>query len=81
MTNGPGTALPLMYAHYIVNVVLMFNIYAKILYVESFCRVTELSLTGKLLLPLMKISSNIKFVVHWEELKNKYKNYNLVCFN
>ena len=62
MSNGPGTALPMMYAHYIVNVVMMFNIYAKILYVESFCRVTELSLTGKLLLPLMKLTNFFKSI-------------------
>lgn len=53
MTNGPGTALPLAYAHLLVNKLGLFNWSAKVLFIESFCRVQELSLTGKLLMPLM----------------------------
>ena len=58
MTNGPGTALPISYIYWIVSKLLLFNIKAKIIFVESFCRVTELSLTGKLIRPIVN-----KFVV------------------
>jgi beta-1,4-N-acetylglucosaminyltransferase len=68
MTNGPGTALPLCYAHMFVNKILLFNWNAKFLFVESFCRVQELSLTGKLLLPLKKVMPGSRFIVQWEEL-------------
>ena len=70
VTNGPGTALPVCYCSFLLNKVLLFNIHSKILFVESFCRVSEISLTGKLLAPIAD-----KFVVHWEELHNKYKEH------
>ena len=73
ITNGPGTALPIVYAHVFVNKLLLFNFWCKFLFVESFCRVNELSLTGKLLLPLMKIMPKSKFVVQWSQLAKKYK--------
>ena len=63
MTNGPGTALPLCYAHCFVNKLALFNIKAKILFVESFCRVDDLSLTGKLLRPLLYIMPGSRFIV------------------
>jgi beta-1,4-N-acetylglucosaminyltransferase len=40
---------------------------AKMLFIESFCRVYSLSLSGKLLYPIVD-----KFVVHWKELKERY---------
>jgi beta-1,4-N-acetylglucosaminyltransferase len=40
---------------------------AKILFVESFCRVESLSVTGKLLYCLAD-----RFVVHWPELLQKH---------
>ena len=39
VTNGPGTALPLCYIHYIFSKILLWNIKSKILFIESFCRV------------------------------------------
>lgn len=62
VTNGPGTALPICYIHFILTRVLLFNIKAKVLFIESFCRVQDLSLTAKLLLPILKIMGQ-KFVV------------------
>eukprot|EP01031_Cornospumella_fuschlensis_P032110 gene32109-38831_t len=41
--------------------------YCPILYVESFCRVQHLSLTGKLLYPIAD-----RFIVQWEDLAEKY---------
>lgn len=55
VTNGPGTAIPICYIHFILTRIMLFNIKAKILYIESFCRVQDLSLTGKLLRPILKI--------------------------
>ena len=52
ITNGPGTAIPICWSFWIFQRVLMFNSKAKILFIESFCRVEELSLTGKLLRPI-----------------------------
>ena len=45
----------------------------KIIFVESFCRVQHLSLTGKLLYPIVD-----RFVVHWDELHEKYPKSELV---
>ena len=63
MTNGPGTAVPICYIYWIISKVLLFNYKAKIIFVESFCRVYDYSLTGKLLSPILS-----KFVVQWKEL-------------
>ena len=72
MTNGPGTAIPICYSYYILSKLMLFNLQAKIIFVESFCRVEELSLTGKLLKPILD-----KFVVQWATLNNKYPNTRL----
>ena len=58
VTNGPGTAVPLCYASFLINKVLLLNPSAKQIYVESFCRVKTISLAGKLLKPIVD-----KFVV------------------
>jgi beta-1,4-N-acetylglucosaminyltransferase len=47
--------------------VLLWNVKAKLLFIESFCRVTSLSLSGKLLYPLAS-----RFLVHWPQLKAKH---------
>lgn len=39
VSNGPGTALPICYIHFILTRVLLFNVKAKVLFIESFCRV------------------------------------------
>ena len=41
---------------------------SKLLYVESFCRVKSLSLTGKLLKPIVD-----KFIVQWPDLATDRK--------
>ena len=62
VTNGPGTALPLCYIYFFFSYILLFNLKAKILFIESFCRVNELSMTGKLLRPLFRVIRQ-KFIV------------------
>jgi beta-1,4-N-acetylglucosaminyltransferase len=59
--NGPGTCLSLCYSCFLLNVLGLSS--TKIVFVESFCRVQALSLTGKLLLPIAD-----KFIVQWPEL-------------
>ena len=53
LTNGPGTAVPLCYIYFGLTRLMMFNMNSKILFIESFCRVQELSLTAKLLSPII----------------------------
>ncbi|CAJ1945662.1 unnamed protein product [Cylindrotheca closterium] len=65
LCNGPGTCLP------IAIVTLAYRILGlcegRIIFVESFCRVQSLSLTGKLLYHVVDL-----FVVHWESLQTKF---------
>jgi len=76
VTNGPGTAVPLCYAHFVLSKVLQWRPEAKQIFVESFCRVTSLSLTGKLLKPIMD-----KFIVHWPDLKPKADKKNAILYS
>jgi beta-1,4-N-acetylglucosaminyltransferase len=65
ITNGPGTSLPLslmgLYFSWFWGYPIQF------LFIESFARVHNLSLTGKLLYPLIS-----NFIVQWPQLKSKY---------
>ena len=49
----------------------MYNIFGitntEIIFIESFCRVKEISLTGKLMYYIAD-----KFIVHWPDLISKY---------
>ncbi len=59
--NGPGTALPLCYLAFFAR---LFGLWeTEIIFVESFCRVERLSLTGRLIYPIAD-----KFLVQWKEL-------------
>ena len=65
LCNGPGTCVPICYCAFLCR---LFGIYQPtIVYVESFCRVKSLSLSGKLLYPIAD-----KFIVQWPELTVKY---------
>jgi beta-1,4-N-acetylglucosaminyltransferase len=66
VNNGPGTAVPLVYAHHIISKILFWRPEAQQIFIESFCRVTSLSLTGKLIRPLVD-----KFIVQWDGLVPK----------
>ena len=63
--NGPGTCVLLCYAAFALR--LLGVCQPVIIFVESFCRVTSLSLSGKLLYPIAD-----KFVVQWPALADKY---------
>jgi beta-1,4-N-acetylglucosaminyltransferase len=71
LVNGPGTCLPVALSVFFFRLVGWKT--SKTVFVESFCRVTSLSLTGKLLYPLVDL-----FVVCWEELEQKYPLTHLV---
>ena len=46
---------------------------AKLIFFESWCRVRDLSLSGKLVKPIVD-----EFIVHWPELTKKYSNQELI---
>jgi beta-1,4-N-acetylglucosaminyltransferase len=61
LVNGPGVCFPVVLSFFIGNVLGLTN--CSIVFIESFCRVTTLSLTGKLIYPFCDI-----FYVGWPEL-------------
>lgn len=65
LANGPGLCVPLIYLVFLSRILSLSS--CKILFVESFCRVQSLSLSGKLVYPIVD-----QFVVHWPNLKDKY---------
>lgn len=65
LVNGPGTCLPIAICAFFFRLVGWKT--SKIIFVESFCRVTSLSLTGKLLYPVADL-----FLVCWEELEHNF---------
>ena len=69
LTNGPGTCIPVIYSLFL-HQILSFKSSkrsCKIMFVESLCRVQTLSLSGKLVYPIVD-----RFIVHWPYLKEKY---------
>ncbi|KAJ7579110.1 glycosyltransferase family 1 protein [Mycena floridula] len=60
--NGPGTCLPLCMAVYLAKFLGVAS--PKIIYIESFARVKTLSLSGKLLRPIVD-----RFIVQWPALQ------------
>lgn len=71
LVNGPGTCLPMALSAFLFRLVGWKT--SKTVFIESFCRVTSRSLTGKLLYPLADL-----FVVCWEELQEKHPLTHLV---
>lgn len=65
ISNGPGVALPVILSGYLLSKLSILN--CKILFIESICRVKDLSLTGKLVYRIADV-----FLVQWPELKEKY---------
>ncbi|KAI8993107.1 oligosaccharide biosynthesis protein Alg14-like protein [Trametes punicea] len=61
LLNGPGTSLVLCIAAYLNRVIGLSS--PRLIYVESFARVQHLSLSGKLLRPVVD-----RFIVQWAEL-------------
>ncbi len=76
LVNGPGTCLPLCVAAWLLRTFvgiptcgLLFPSSARIVFVESVCRVKGLSLTGKILYHL-RIADAVH--VQWRELKDRH---------
>jgi len=65
LCNGPGTCLPIIILARLLSIVSP----CTIVYVESVCRVTSLSLTARLASPLVD-----KILVQWPELAQSYPN-------
>lgn len=59
ISTGSEIAIPVFYIAWILGIRTMF--------IESLCRVKELSLTGKIVYPIAD-----KFLVQWEELQGKH---------
>lgn len=73
LTNGPGTCVPIVLGCWILRIL---GWPCTIVFCESYCRVETLSLSGKLLYPLVDC-----FLVHWESLHDKYpQSYRLSTF-
>ncbi|KAI3661664.1 hypothetical protein MP638_002916 [Amoeboaphelidium occidentale] len=64
--NGPGTCVPFVYIAFLLKKMLFLS-EPRIVYVESFARVSSLSLSGKLVYPVAD-----KFIVQWRHLLEKY---------
>lgn len=69
LCNGPGTCIPVCVAAFILRFIGRIP-NCKIVYVESFCRVKTLSLSGKILKPFVDM-----FVVQWEDLVDEKTRY------
>lgn len=68
LCNGPGTCVPICLAVFLWRLVGLLNSRStKIIYIESFCRVQTLSLSGRILLPIVDL-----FIVQWETLAKRY---------
>ncbi len=59
ISTGAGLAVPFFYIGKVLGI--------KLIYIESFTRIRELSLTGKIVYPLAD-----SFLVQWEELTRLY---------
>ncbi|VEU33610.1 unnamed protein product [Pseudo-nitzschia multistriata] len=66
LANGPGTCLPIAFSAFFFRIV-GWKPRTRIIFVESFCRVKSLSLTGKLIYPIADL-----FAVCWQQLHEKY---------
>ncbi|CAO1430830.1 unnamed protein product [Diamesa hyperborea] len=62
LCNGPGTCIPICFVSYLFKI-FYINYNCKIAFIESFCRVKSLSLSGKMLLYFTDI-----FVVQWPKI-------------
>ena len=69
LLNGPGTCVPIAFIQFILSRLLFVIPRARIVFVESVCRVKSLSLTGKIFY-YFRLTDD--FIVQWSELKEKY---------
>ncbi|KAK7864607.1 hypothetical protein R5R35_003197 [Gryllus longicercus] len=66
LTNGPGTCIPICLIAFVMKIFYLCE--GTTVFVESVCRVTSLSLSGKILLYFADV-----VIVQWPELQKKYK--------
>ncbi len=69
VSNGPGVAVPLLFIGFFLRVCMILTEF-KILFVESFCRTSSVSLSGKI---VEKICD--RFIVLWKSLESKKREY------
>ena len=64
-----GTCVPICFAAFLLRILMFSDHFYRpyLIFIESFCRVKSLSLTGKLLYYFVD-----KFIVQWENLQIKY---------
>lgn len=67
LSNGPGTCIPICLSSFLFNVFGIIS--SRIVFIESFCRVENLSLSGKI---MMFFGDH--FIVPWPELLSKNSN-------
>lgn len=63
LCNGPGTCVPVCLIAFVFKVLGLLKAQSKIVFVESFCRVNTISLTGRILIYFVD-----SFVVQWPTL-------------
>lgn len=66
LLNGPGTSVPLAYMIFMFKVLGLTR--TRIIYIESLARVNDLSVSGKMLLPIAD-----RMIVQWPSVASKYK--------
>lgn len=67
LCNGPGTCIPICLIAFVLNL-LFINTECRIVFVESYCRIKTISLSGKILIWFTDM-----FVVQWPQLANYSK--------
>lgn len=65
LVNGPGTCIPIILASLLLQITTNHDV--KLVFIESYCRVERLSLTGRLLYHFADV-----FFVQWPQLCEKY---------
>lgn len=65
LCNGPGTCVPICLIAFMLKVFGAINVQSKIVFVESYCRVKTVSLSGKILVWIAD-----SFVVQWPQIAN-----------
>lgn len=65
LCNGPGTCVPICLIAFMLKIFGLIDLQCKIVFVESYCRVKTVSLSGKILVWIADC-----FVVQWPQLAN-----------
>lgn len=65
LCNGPGTCVPLCLAGFLLKLARRSK--TKLVYVESFCRVNDISMSGRILLPYLDV-----MIVQWDLTRIEY---------